>query len=176
MEKKQSKLQFIITGALIAALYAGLTYVSNIFGLAYESVQLRISEVLTILPVFTPAAIPGLAVGCFLANIASFNAADMIFGTLATVIAAFLTYAFRNIRFKGIPLLSMAPPVIVNAFVIGLEIAVFLLPDGFSFWGYIISGLSVGLGQFVVCYLMGVPFFLLLNKHNIFSAFSKINW
>ena len=68
---RKSKINYIVTGALIAALYAGLTYLSNIFGLAYGPIQLRFSEVLTILPVFTPAAIPGLTVGCFIANIGS---------------------------------------------------------------------------------------------------------
>ena len=111
---RKKRTEFIITGALIAAAYAGLTYLSNVFGLAYGPIQLRVSEVLTILPVFTPAAIPGLTVGCFIANIGSFNVADMFFGTFATLAAAWLTYFLRNIKFKDIPLLSMFPPVIVQ--------------------------------------------------------------
>ncbi|MBR2489466.1 MAG: QueT transporter family protein [Clostridia bacterium] len=166
---RKSKIQFIITGALIAAAYAGLTYLSNVFGLAYGPIQLRVSEVLTILPVFTPAAIPGLTVGCFIANIGSFNAVDLIFGTAATLIAAILTYLFRKIRFKGLPLLSLLPPVLVNAIIIGFEIAWFFLPEGYSFWGFVISGLEVGLGQLIVCYVFGIPFYLAVKKYRIFE-------
>lgn len=166
---RKSKTHFIITGALIAAAYAGLTYLSNVFGLAYGPIQLRVSEVLTILPVFTPAAIPGLAVGCFIANIGSFNAVDLVFGTFATVAAAILTYFLRNIKFKGLPLLAMLPPVLVNAVVIGFEIACFFLPEGYSFWGFIISGFQVGLGQLIVCYVFGIPFYLVVKKYRIFE-------
>lgn len=79
MSKSRERINYIITGAIIAALYVDLTFLSNIFNLAFGPVQFRVSEVLTILPVFTSAAIPGVAVGCFIANIASFNPLDMIF-------------------------------------------------------------------------------------------------
>ena len=167
--RNRKKIDFIITGALIAAAYAGLTYLSNVFGLAYGPIQLRISEVLTILPVFTPAAIPGLTVGCFLANIGSFNVADLVFGTLATLAAAILTYFLKDIKWKGVPYLAFFPPVIVNAVVIGFEIALFYLGEGFTFWGFIISGIEVGLGQLIVCYAFGIPFYLLVKKYNIFG-------
>lgn len=166
---RYKKTEFIITGALIAAAYAGLTYISNVFGLAYGPIQLRVSEVLTILPVFSPAAIPGLTLGCFIANIGSFNAADMVFGTAATLLAALLTYIFRDIKFKKIPLLSMFMPVIVNAIVIGFEIALFFLPEGYSLWGFVISGLQVGLGELIVCYVFGIPFYLVVKKYRIFE-------
>lgn len=166
---KKKNLNFVITGALIAAIYAALTYLSNFFGLAYGPIQLRVSEVLTILPVFTPAAIPGLTVGCFIANIGSFNAADMVFGTFATFIAAVLTYYLRNINVKGIPCLSMLSPVIVNAFIIGFEIAVLFLPGGYSLWGFLISAFEVGLGELVVCFGLGIPFYLAVKKYRIFD-------
>ena len=165
----QKKTEFIITGALIAAAYAGLTYLSNAFGLAYGPIQLRISEMLTILPVFTPAAIPGLTIGCFLANIGSFNAADLVFGTMATLAAAIFTYFLKDIKFKGLPLLAFLPPVLVNALVIGLEIAIFFLPEGNILWGFLISGLEVGLGQFIVCFIFGIPFYLVVKKYRIFE-------
>ena len=166
---RRSKTEFIITGALIAAAYAGLTYLSNVFGLAYGPIQLRVSEVLTNLPVFTPAAIPGLTVGCFIANIGSFNAADLLFGTFATLAAAWLTYFLRNIKFKEVPILSLLPPVLVNAVVIGFEIACFYLAEGYSFWGFIISAFEVGLGQLIVCYCFGIPFYLVVKKYGIFE-------
>ena len=168
MSRKEN-INFIITGALIAAVYAGLTFLSNAFGLAYGPIQLRISEVLTLLPVFTPAAIPGLTVGCFIANIGSFNAADMIFGTLATLIAAIIPYLLRNVTEKKLPILSMLSPVIVNALFIGLEIAILFLPEGYSFWGFIISALEVGAGELIVCFVLGVPFYLAVNKYRIFD-------
>ena len=166
---RREKTHFIIVSALIAASYAGLTYLSNIFGLAYGPIQLRISEALTILPVFTPAAISGLTVGCFIANIGSFNAADMIFGTLATLAAAILTYFLKDIKLKGLPLLSMFAPVIINSLIIGFEISLFYLPNGYSFWGFIISAFEVGLGEFIVCYAFGVPFYLVVKKYRIFE-------
>lgn len=166
---RRSRIEFIITGALIAAAYAGLTYLSNVFNLAYGPIQLRISEILTVLPIFTPAAIPGLTLGCFIANIGSFNAADMLFGTAATLAAAILTYFLRDIKIKGLPVLAMLPPVIVNAIVIGFEIALFFLPEGYSFWGFIISGFEVGLGQFIVCFIFGIPFYLVVKKYRIFE-------
>lgn len=167
--KNNAKINFIVTGALIAAAYAGLTFLCGAFGIAYGPIQLRLSEVLTLLPIFTPAAIPGLTVGCFIANIGSFNALDMIFGTLATLIAAILTYYLRNIRFKGLPLLAMLPPVIINAVVIGFEISWFLLDDGFSLWGFLISGLEIGVSELIVCYAFGIPFYLIIKKYNIFN-------
>ena len=168
MSRKENT-KFIITGALIAAAYAGLTFLSNAFGLAYGPIQLRISEVLTILPVFTPAAIPGLTVGCFIANIGSFNVADLVFGTFATFIAAVLTYCLRGLKFKQLPLLAFFCPVIINAVIIGFEIAVLFLPEGYSFWGFIISALEVGAGELIVCYVFGIPFYLAVKKYRIFD-------
>ena len=161
---KKSKTYGIAIGGLIAAMYVLLTYVSSIFGLAYGPLQFRLSEVLTILPIFTPYAIPGLAVGCFISNMASFNALDLIFGTLATVIAAYLTYAFRNIKIKKAPILSIIPPVLVNGIIVGLEIAYFYR-GGFTSYGFLISGFQVMLGQFVVCFILGLPLYFWLNKY-----------
>lgn len=169
MANGKKSINYIVTAALIAAAYVGLTFLSNVFSLAYGPIQFRLSEVLTLLPIFTPAAIPGVTIGCFIANIASFNAVDMIFGTLATLIAAILTYFLRNIKFKDIPFLAMLPPVIINAVIIGLEIAFFFLPEGYSFWGFVISGIEVGLGELAVCVVLGTPFYLLIKKHNVFK-------
>lgn len=166
---RKEKTKYIITGALIAAAYAGLTYLGNTFGLSYGPIQLRISEVLTILPVFTPAAIPGLAVGCFLANIGSFNVADLLFGTIATVMAAILTYYLRNVKWNNIPWLAFLPPVIINALVIGFEISLFYLQTNNFLWGFVISALQVGLGQLIVCFCFGVPFYLVTEKYKIFK-------
>lgn len=168
MSRKEN-IRYIITGALIAAAYAGLTYLSNAFGLAYGPIQLRVSEVLTLLPIFTPAAVPGLTIGCFIANIGSFNVADLFFGTLATLVAALLTHWLKDIKFKNLPLLAILPPVLVNAIVIGFEISVFYLDAKSFFWGFLISALEVGLGQLIVCFIFGIPFYLVVKKYKIFE-------
>ena len=166
---KKLNVRSIVMGALIGALYAVLTYFAAAFSLAYGPIQFRISEVLTILPVFTPAAIPGLAVGCFISNFASFNVLDLVFGTLATLIAAILTRMFRNRLTFGVPLLSMLMPVIANAIIIGLEISVFYL-GGFTYIGFLTSMLEVGISQTVICVGLGIPFYKLLkNRKNIFK-------
>lgn len=162
MDRKR-KIRFLVEGALIAAAYAGLTLAG--IGFSYGSVQFRIAEILTVLPIFTPAAIPGLTVGCFIANIASFNAMDMIFGTLATLLAAVVTYILRKIAVKGIPFLSLLSPVFFNAVIIGAEL--YLLSA--TPWGFGLTALSIGISEFVICVLLGIPMVLLLKKYNIFD-------
>ena len=174
MKNPKEKLQYITTAAIIAAVYAALTYFGAFFGLSYGPIQLRFSEVLTILPVFTPAAIPGLTIGCFIANIGSFNMIDMVFGTLATFLATVLTRILKDFKLKGIPFLAFFPPVIINALIIGLEIAIFFLPEGLSWYGFVISALQVGTGQLIVCYALGIPFYLTVKKTKLIKIF-KVN-
>lgn len=163
----------IVSGALIAALYAGLTYLMAFFGLAYGPVQIRVSEVLTLLPIFMPSSIYGLTVGCFLANIMSFNVLDMIFGTFATLIAAVVTYKLRNIKTFGLPMLSMLSPVFFNAVIVGLEIAFFWSEGGAFLPNFLLSALWVGLGELIVCVGMGIPFYLALRKNKMILSLSS---
>lgn len=163
----------IVCGALIAALYAGLTYLMSFFGLAYGPIQLRVSEVLTLLPIFMPSSIYGLTVGCFLANIMSFNMLDMIFGTLATLLAAVITYKLRNVKTFKIPLLSMLSPVIFNAVIVGLEIALFWSEGGAFLPNFLLSALWVGIGELIVCVGMGIPFYFALKNNKFFSSFEN---
>lgn len=104
--KNQSSVTTIVQAAMIAALYVVLTYLASILGLASYVVQVRFSEALTILPYFTPAAIPGLFIGCLLSNILTGCAVpDIIFGSLATLFAAVLTYKLRRFKWMApIPL------------------------------------------------------------------------
>ena len=170
MQMNKKKIRYIVEGALIAALYAGLTYLVGVFNLAYGPIQFRVSEMLTILPIFTPAAIPGLTIGCFIANIMSFNPIDMVFGTVASLLSALGTYYLRKIKFKGIPWLALLPPVLINAVIVGLEIAIFFTEGGATVWGFAMSALTVGIGQFVVCYGLGVPLYMVLRKYNLFAS------
>lgn len=164
MKSQTLRTQHMVQGAVIAAIYTVLTLLAAAVNLAYGPVQFRFSEALTILPVFTPAAVPGLALGCLLSNIWSgYGAADMVFGTLATLLAAVATRMVRNIRIKNIPYLAPFPPVLINAVIVGLEIAI-LSPGGFvwaTFWSI---ALSVGAGELVVCYVLGLPLAAALER------------
>ncbi len=164
------KIRFLVEGSIIAAAYAALTLA--IYPLSYGAVQFRFSEALTVLPAFTPAAIPGLTLGCFIANITGpYSWIDAIFGTAATLLASLCTYYARKIKFRNLPLLSFSFPVLFNAVIIGLEINIFFLPQGeaITFAGFLISALWVGLGELVVCYLLGTPLYLAISKTKIFS-------
>lgn len=155
----------MVDAAMIAAIYAALTYAAAGMGLAYGDVQFRFSEALTILPIFTPAAIPGLALGCLISNLGSpAGVIDWVFGTGATLLAAILTRAVRNIRFKSVPFLAPLPPVLVNAVVVGSVLAFTAVPEGFSFAAFFAFALSVGLGELAVCYLLGLPLAAALEK------------
>lgn len=154
-------------GALIAAIYAALTYFSA--PIAFGPAQFRIAEAMTLLPVLTPAAIPGLAVGCIIANLSSpYGIADIICGTLATLLAALCSRAAGKIRFKNIPLLSALFPVLFNGIIIGVEISLFI-PEGADFWAFITSGAGVALGEFVSCFVLGLPLFAALDRTKLFK-------
>ena len=161
-----NKTKKLVFTALIAAAYAVTTLVIAPF--SFGAVQLRISEALTILPVFTPCAIWGLSLGCLIANIFSpFGIIDMVFGTLATLIAAFLSYKVRNIKFKGFPILAPIFPIISNALIIG-AVTAFMAELNFS--GFLINAGLIALSEAASCYLLGIPFYFafkaLLKKSN----------
>lgn len=157
-------------GAMIAAVYAAATYLCSVFALAYGPIQFRISEALTILSVFTPAAIPGLTTGCILGNIASpFGIWDIVFGALATLLAALCARKLRHVTVKGFPVLSLLMPVVFNAVIIGLEIT-FLMPSGGSkITAFLISALEVSAGELAVCLAGGIPLYYATKKLNVFK-------
>jgi len=171
--------RFMAVGAVIAAMYVGLTYLSAAMNLAYGQVQFRLSEALTVLPVFTPAAVPGLALGCFLSNLASpFGVVDWIFGTLASFVAAVGTLALSRVKFKGIAWLAPLPPVIANALIVGLELACFSEAGTFawgnaSLAGFLAGALSVGLGELAVCYALGVPLMIAIEKTGLANTLAS---
>lgn len=159
------KVRFLTKSAVIAALYSVLTLLSAVFGLAYGGVQFRISEALCVLPLYTASAIPGLTVGCIIANIfSSVNPLDTVIGTLATLLSAILTAKCKDIKIKGFPFLSMFFPVLFNAVFVGFEIAFFSGEASF-FPVFISSGISVGLGEAAVVFTLGSALIAVLNKN-----------
>ena len=161
--KNRKSTVFIVKSAVIAALYAIMTVV--ISPLSYGMIQCRFSESLIMLCAFTPAAIPGLTVGCLVANIFSFNPIDMICGTTATLLSAVVGYKLRKVKIGGIPWLTPLPAVIFNMIIIGLELSVYLPIEGHGFLvGFFIQALSVFIGQVIACYIFGVPVYMLINK------------
>lgn len=175
----KSNTRFLALSAVIAGLYAALTYAAAMLNLAYGPVQFRFSEALTVLPAFTPAAIPGLAVGCLLANLGSpLGVVDWVFGTAATLLAALGTAAVSRIQYKGLPLLAPLPPVIVNALVVGLEVSCLNGAGAFTFTAFTAasfaySALTVGLGELAVCLVLGLPLCVLLEKSGLRKALAS---
>lgn len=160
----RKQIEYLTRSGVIAALYVVLTVVIQPIG--YGTVQFRVSETLTILPAYMPAAIPGLTVGCFLSNLIGLatgaNPAggwDLLIGTAATAVAAVLTYCLRGIRFKNLPILSTVPPVLVNAVAIGTELAV--VYGGIPWYWH---ALGVAGGQFLACCVCGTVLAAALNR------------
>ncbi|MBR3766891.1 MAG: QueT transporter family protein [Clostridia bacterium] len=161
------KTVFLTKSAVIGAIYTVLTLLCAVMGLAYNGIQFRFSEALCVLPLFSSAAVPGLTVGCIVANIfSSVNPlADALIGSLATLFAAMLTRKFRNVTIKGFPLLSMIFPVLFNAIFVGFEIAVF--SGEASFWPVFFTNfLSVGLGEAAVIFTLGTALIVFLQKND----------
>ena len=147
--------KFLIQAAIIAAIYATLTIVLMPF--SYGVMQVRVSEALTILPFFTPAAIPGLFIGCLVSNmVGPYGMLDMVFGSAATLIAAVCSYYLRSK-----PLLVPLPPVIANGIIIGS-----MLYYAYSVPLPLIACiLWVAAGQLIACYLIGYPLLKILKKY-----------
>lgn len=149
------KTKYLAEAAVIAAIYALLTIV--LAPISYGAVQVRISEALTVLPFFTPAAVPGLFVGCIAANIMSpYGLADLIFGSAASLIVAIGSYLLRKK-----PLLVPLAPVISNGIIVGAMLYyVYEVP-----LPLIVQMLYVALGEVVACYAIGYPLMKYLNKY-----------
>lgn len=151
------KTQFITHAAIIAALYVVLTYVADVFGLAKYAIQVRFSEALTILPVFTPAAVPGLFIGCILSNLLTGCALwDIVFGSIATLLGAIGTRFLRKKKWFA-PL----PPIIANTCIVPFVLTnVYGIPGGIP---YLMA--TVGIGEILSCYVLGMLLFFSLNKY-----------
>jgi uncharacterized membrane protein len=155
MKRKQSL--YLCQGAVIAAMYVVLTYFSALMGLSSGAIQVRISEALCILPVFLPAAIPGLTIGCLIANILTGSVAlDVIFGTLATFIGALGTYALRKRKY-----IWLLPPILSNMLIVPVVLKLaYHLEDAYL---YLVA--TVGLGEVISAGILGFILKLALEKN-----------
>ena len=156
----RNKTRFLAQGAMIAALYAGLTYMQNFLipGSATWAIQFRLSEALCVLAFFTPAAIPGLSAGCFLFNL-TYGAAlplDALVGTLATALACGGMYLTRKL-----PAIGLCLPALFNAFLVGWELTVYI---GGDFW---LNALYVAIGELAVLFTLGWLLYTTMKKRGL---------
>lgn len=143
----------LVRGAIIAALYATLTLF--LAPISFGSVQFRVSEVLTVLPFIMPEAVIGLTIGCFISNMLMSNIFDIIFGTLATFLAAYITSKIKKMW------LAPLPAVISNGLIVGLVVT--LMSVEFTFQAYLLIALSISVSEFIICFVGGIPFLVLMN-------------
>lgn len=151
------KVLFLTQAAMIAALYVVLTFIANAFGMASGVIQVRLSEMLTILPFFTPAAIPGVYIGCLLANILTGACLlDILVGSLASLIGVVLAYLVRKNKWL-VPL----PTIISNAVIVPIVLIVgYGVPDA---WWYLV--LTVGAGEVISAGILGMILLFALQKY-----------
>ncbi|MDD7740452.1 MAG: QueT transporter family protein [Fusicatenibacter sp.] len=157
MRKDRKRTMRMTQAAMIAAVYVILTFLANAFGLANYAIQVRFSEALTILPYFTPAAIPGLFVGCLLSNLLTgCMPLDVLFGSIATLIGAVGTYLLRKNRY-----LAPLPPILANTLTVP-----FILSYVYQFEGSIpYFMITVGIGEIISCGVLGMTLLLLLDRY-----------
>ena len=146
---RKNPIKELTFAAMLGGAYAALTMLLPIP--QYAGVQFRLAEALTLLPFLIPAATPGLFVGCFIANILSpYGLLDIVAGSAATLLACLWTQRVKNRRMAALP------PVVCNAIIVGGVIAFAMTGFGPGFWvAYAINAASVGLGEFVVCFVLG---------------------
>ena len=154
---RSKRVKYITQAAMIAAIYVVLTLFISAFHLASGAIQIRISEALTVLPAFTPAAIPGLFIGCFISNLISGGLIlDVIFGSLATLIGACGTYLLRKWKW-AVPI----PPILSNVLIVPfVQAYVYNFPGGAPYFMA-----TVGIGQIISCGILGMIVYGIIAKH-----------
>ena len=161
----RKRTKYLTHAALIGALYVVLTYLQNLIfpDSASMAIQFRASEALCVLALFTPAAIPGLAVGCLLFNL-SFSGAlplDFLVGTGATVLATGSMWLLRQVKVKGYPLPALLMPALFNAFLVGWELSHYI---GGGFW---FNVLCVAIGEATVLLTLGSGVYYAIRSRNL---------
>lgn len=159
------KTRLLVQGAMIAALYAVLTHLQNLLvpDSATWAIQFRISEALCVLAFFTPAAVPGLALGCLVFNLSYAGALplDFLVGSLASLLAAAAMWLTRRITVKGLPLLGLLMPALCNALLVGWELTVYI---GGGFW---LNALYVAIGEAAVLLTLGTALYFAIKTRRL---------
>ena len=161
--ENRKRVRFIVFNGIVAALY--VIFTAPFASIAYGPIQVRIAEVMAVLPIFSKGMIPGVTLGCFIANLinpGNFGPVDIICGTLATLIAGILSYIIGK-KNKG---LGLIPPVVVNGLIVGGYLPFLLVDAGSSvtFEAVVISMLSVAASEAVLLIVLGIPLVIILEK------------
>ncbi|MDM8199840.1 QueT transporter family protein [Allofournierella massiliensis] len=154
----------LVRAAMVAAIYVVLCLVLAPF--SYGAVQVRLAEMLCLLPVFGAEYIVAVTLGCFLANLLGSTLVDVVFGTAATLVACLLTYAVRKMRVGGLAIPAAVPPIVSNAVIVGALELTFFLPGvtgtaALAAW----NALTVGIGEVVSCGILGVALVKLMESN-----------
>lgn len=154
----------LVRAAMVAAIYVVLCLVLAPF--SYGAVQVRLAEMLCLLPVFGAEYIVAVTLGCFLANLLGSTLVDVVFGTAATLVACLVTYAVRKVRVGGLAIPAAVPPIVSNAVIVGALELTFFLPGvtgtvALAAW----NALTVGIGEVVSCGILGVALVKLIENN-----------
>ena len=154
----------LVRAAMVAAIYVVLCLVLAPF--SYGAVQVRLAEMLCLLPVFGAEYIVAVTLGCFLANLLGSTLVDVVFGTAATLVACLVTYAVRKVRVGGLAIPSAIPPIVSNAVIVGALELTFFLPGvtgtvALAAW----NALTVGIGEVISCGILGVALVKLIESN-----------
>lgn len=159
------KARYLVRAALIGAMYAALTHLQNLLlpGSGTWAIQFRLSEALCVLALFTPAAIPGLTVGCAVFNLTFAGALplDALIGGVATALSAGTMYLLRRVKVGNLPVTALVMPALWNALLVGWELTVYI---GGAFW---LNGLYVAIGELAVLLSLGTVLYSVLSKGNL---------
>ena len=172
MNQKKLSVRRLVRCAVIAAVYVVVCLVLAPF--SYGAVQVRVAEALCLLPVFGAEYIVGVTLGCFLANLIGSTVIDVVFGTLATLMACLVTYKMRNVRIKGLAIPASLPPVVFNMIIVGaFEITVFFSDGAPTAALAAFNAVTVGIGEIISCTVLGVALVKLIESndslHKIFT-------
>ena len=164
MKTNQLSVTRLVRCAVIAAVYVVLCLALAPF--SYGAVQVRIAEALCLLPVFGAEYIVGVTLGCFLANLLGSTVIDVVFGTLATLLACLATYKLRDVRVKGLAIPASLPPVVFNMLIVGaFEITFFFTDTAPTAALAAFNAVTVGIGEIISCTVVGVALVKLVESN-----------
>ncbi len=173
MNQKKLSVHSLVRCAVIAAVYVVVCLVLAPF--SYGAVQVRVAEALCLLPVFGAEYIVGVTLGCLLANLLGSTVIDVVFGTLATLLACLVTYKLRDVRVKGLAIPASLPPVVFNMIIVGAFEITFFFSDGAPTAALaVFNAVTVGIGELISCTILGVALVKLIESNeNLKKIFTE---